>query len=356
MREMIQLNFIGAVLLVIITLFLVFNPVMDKHKKTFFLVDVVIIFIMMVCNTQHYMFEGNPNHLWDLKLFSAVSYTLSGPVILPIIEITGTIKKRQWHILNGLATVNTILCIVSIFNGCIFFYDAGGNISFGRLILIPFIFAFVYLLVLLITSMRKYKLGFHVEAFLLDILACLVVIATYMNNVLNFKFLVSGMSVVSLLIYYMFFNIQVYTRDALTGALNRYTFYADIERLRKHIFYVVSTDLNGLKELNDGYGHTEGDRAIKSVAESAFLCLPPKARFYRMGGDEFAVLCPTENESEIRRFISTLKERVKESGYEVAAGYKLYKSSDDLEAVITAADEDMYTDKAAMKGSANIRR
>jgi diguanylate cyclase (GGDEF)-like protein/putative nucleotidyltransferase with HDIG domain len=84
--------------------------------------------------------------------------------------------------------------------------------------------------------------------------------------------------------------------DSLTGVFNHRAFHeqlADALESRADAEPVVSLvmiDLDGLKEINDRYGHQVGDDQIRLLASSAAEVLSGRNRAYRLGGDEFALL------------------------------------------------------------------
>ncbi len=89
-------------------------------------------------------------------------------------------------------------------------------------------------------------------------------------------------------------------RDEQTGCYNRkgMKYYTDIvideaRKSGKHIFVCVA-DLNGLKHLNDTYGHAAGDEAIKAVSAELLKAAPKGARIVRTGGDEFLLFAALE--------------------------------------------------------------
>jgi diguanylate cyclase (GGDEF)-like protein len=85
-------------------------------------------------------------------------------------------------------------------------------------------------------------------------------------------------------------------RDELTGLYNRRGFLYFAEQQIKlacsgrRELLVVFADVDGLKAINDGYGHTEGDRALKKAAEVMLAVFRDTDLVARLGGDEFAVL------------------------------------------------------------------
>lgn len=82
-------------------------------------------------------------------------------------------------------------------------------------------------------------------------------------------------------------------KDAQTGCYNRkgMKYYTDIvldeaRKTGKHLFVCVA-DLNGLKHLNDTYGHAAGDEAIATVSKELLKAAPSGCKIVRTGGDEF---------------------------------------------------------------------
>lgn len=82
-------------------------------------------------------------------------------------------------------------------------------------------------------------------------------------------------------------------KDALTGTLNRYSFFAafgEEDRGSKIPGCVVVVDLDDLKRINDRFGHNVGDEAIKAVARALLSLVRADDPVYRWGGDEFVVV------------------------------------------------------------------
>jgi diguanylate cyclase (GGDEF)-like protein len=92
--------------------------------------------------------------------------------------------------------------------------------------------------------------------------------------------------------------------DYLTGVKNNRSFYeqADIElrRARRHRrpISIAYIDLDGFKELNDRFGHNEGDSALRAIGIALLRYLRSTDVVGRMGGDEFAILLPEAGKGE----------------------------------------------------------
>ena len=91
------------------------------------------------------------------------------------------------------------------------------------------------------------------------------------------------------------FQILAHT-DSLTGIYNRYGFDELAEKMisknpQTH-FVAALLDIDDFKFINDIYGHSYGDRALKSLADSMKAFFPSDALLGRNGGDEFCILLP----------------------------------------------------------------
>ena len=104
---------------------------------------------------------------------------------------------------------------------------------------------------------------------------------------------------------------DMYRSDSLTGLLNRHGFIADYAKLTASTdkdLSVVMMDLDGLKQINDNFGHDEGDYAIRTAAEALRDACPDDAVCTRFGGDEMLAVFPTCGYSVRERFNKILDE------------------------------------------------
>lgn len=160
------------------------------------------------------------------------------------------------------------------------------------------------------------------------------------------------------------------TKDQQTGCYNRkgMKYYSDIvideAREQKKYLFVCEADLNGLKYINDNYGHAAGDEAIAAVSAKLLQAAPAGSRIVRTGGDEFLIFAAIDYDSrEPEEMGDKLKQGLKEfneshdNPYEVGASYgwvMLPPEADmvDLDQYVALADEKMY----AMKVKTDLHR
>lgn len=147
--------------------------------------------------------------------------------------------------------------------------------------------------------------------------------------------------------------------DSLTGLLNRNSYHHAIAELKKNgsrSLACIYFDANGLHEINNHLGHEAGDRMLQCVAENIRAEFTEREA-YRIGGDEFVVLCQNKNYAEVLRKAEAIKKAVYESGYCVSSGIEWRGTSLDIDAVIKSAEQKMQQDKRAFyEKKENLRK
>lgn len=144
--------------------------------------------------------------------------------------------------------------------------------------------------------------------------------------------------------------------DVLTGFPNRRTYTEDMQRIIENPpaedMVYIAVDMNGLKQVNDSFGHDAGDQVIIGAAECLERCFEKGAR-YRVGGDEFAVLIPANEldvDKSVREFDKSMKLWTQRHGLELSASCGCVRFSEfpDSSVIELAkiADERMYEAKA----------
>ena len=155
--------------------------------------------------------------------------------------------------------------------------------------------------------------------------------------------------------------------DDLTGLYNRRGFLAlaqqqwKLSRRTKRGFFIVGADLDGLKKVNDILGHLEGDQALVNTSSILKKSFRETDILARIGGDEFTVLAidaAGENKTTITaRLEDNLKEYNSQENnlYSLSLSYGIvfYDPKDglSLEQILEKADEELYTQKRAKKGT-----
>ena len=127
------------------------------------------------------------------------------------------------------------------------------------------------------------------------------------------------------------------------------------ERHNEHAA-LLFVDVDGLKYLNDTFGHAAGDAALIYLAQLMVGAVRQTDLVARLGGDEFAILLDHADELSAMETASRLVNAVADSDFmhhgqplplSVAIGITAIEQGDTAEAVLDRADQEMYRDKAA---------
>ena len=152
--------------------------------------------------------------------------------------------------------------------------------------------------------------------------------------------------------------------DPLTGLPNRILFMSELERelgegARGAVMYL---DMDRFKEVNDKYGHQEGDRLLNAFSDRLLLSVRSGDLVARLGGDEFGVLIRGLSQNSeiplwIGQFMEHLKSPYKICGYDyeisASVGHCLYPHTEmDLASILKKADSRMYENKRERRGYA----
>ncbi len=156
-----------------------------------------------------------------------------------------------------------------------------------------------------------------------------------------------------------------YNRDALTGIGNR----REIERSLKQcyermttageVFCVVSVDMDGLKVINDKYGHLEGDAALCALANILSEVVGNDGVAARTGGDEYMLCLYMDSDENVREIISKIRTKIevfnlsshKPWELSTSIGYAFCRKGSTLLFAMQQADKNMYQEKRGKKNT-----
>lgn len=142
--------------------------------------------------------------------------------------------------------------------------------------------------------------------------------------------------------------------DFLTGLYNRRYFieaFVDKDKPINYPLGIMMIDLNGLKILNDAYGHDSGDLALKQVASVLKDFAKDQDTVCRIGGDEFAIISIKTTENELEKSKNSIREKlsnlyVKNIPLSVAIGFEVKTvETTTFEEIMKNAENQMYRNK-----------
>ena len=164
-----------------------------------------------------------------------------------------------------------------------------------------------------------------------------------------------------MLMLYLDSTEDLISLDSLTGLNNRKCLLNAIaDRMHgpsRSRQYLMMIDADHFKEINDTWGHLEGDNALRTLADVLRqACIPLKKRAIigRYGGDEFIICMEADTDSEVLETAAMIHSLLKETGmvrslpYHLSASIGIARCTDDMKTVydlIAAADQKLYEKK-----------
>lgn len=150
------------------------------------------------------------------------------------------------------------------------------------------------------------------------------------------------------------YGSDVVLRDSLTGLYNRHFFREvaekEIARAKRYQrpLTLVFLDVDGLKKINDTYGHQEGDRILKKVGQVILNNCRKSDIPVRWGGDEFLMLLPETGVEEAKNLVERILADAK--GVRLSYGLAFWKEDfSSLEDFVDEVDKKMYSAKKVKK-------
>lgn len=231
------------------------------------------------------------------------------------------IRKRAFRIFAVLPiAVFFVLLIISYFNGCLFYFDSNGHFVRGPLNILAFFFPLIYLLAAVIHPVvRIFKKQYYIHRkhyLSLSMFALITFLASFLQIFLPGTPLPClGISAASLMMY---MNTQelLISLDPLTKLNNRYQMIRHLSQKMEHPdkdehLFLFLLDLDRFKQINDTYGHIEGDQALVCLATvlkstaAKFNCFVS-----RYGGDEFIIIHETKHADEKEAICAYIHEQL----------------------------------------------
>lgn len=157
------------------------------------------------------------------------------------------------------------------------------------------------------------------------------------------------------------FNELLYSRDALTGAINRVNLLQDLREQQSLVkrnlqqCTIVMLDLDHFKKVNDEFGHTAGDSVLAGVSRYIMENIRPYDKFFRVGGEEFLICFQNADVTHTYEMVERIrkglaKEKINISdkiSVEITASFGIASIETDLsiEKSIEQADKALYNAK-----------
>ncbi len=359
----------------IILAFLIFYYSMNKVK------DKKMIFLKLVCFALiHVIFDmitvvtvNNREIIPDfVNRGMHILFYISGMLFVLgfynyVIDIVGLYKYKQMLTYMGYVPL-IIFIVMLVFLPMEYVEGKGTDYSYGPLAFVGYGLFVVYCIsCILLLFIYKNRLEIKVKRALLPMIV--VMFTAVVVQALLPELLMTGAAVtfVSLGMFVALDNPDKHFKeqalwDYLTQLKNQNCYKKELDeciykyknkKIPQFIGFVVA-DMNNLKEINDNYGHAEGDRMLAAAADVLRTNLKSAESVYRLGGDEFVAIYLSPDDAEIEEELKNVKETCSSATtyvvpLSIATGYSSGIIDDNTKAIFDVADRMMYENKMKMK-------
>lgn len=315
--------------------------------------------IDLAANTLYMLTACTGTVLWPAYLYAQLSHghsilerpKLAAAVIAPLVAII-------------------VLVLANCFTGIIF--TVGGALGYrrGPLFFLPFLLVIAYLVggmavTLAVRSREESKDERARYAFLAFVV--LIPLAGMMVQMCFYGWWLMWPCMATML-FLVYLNVQNsrIECDSLTRLGNRRAFDRRLRTFQRQAdgcWCLFMVDVDGLKAVNDAYGHAAGDELLCRMADVLRAALPEEdAHVFRLGGDEFAALASCESAEEAEFLIARLEEARRENAgqheaaLEFSVGYAMSRAGEAPDELMQRVDKEMYSCKAARKRASQAGR
>ena len=346
------------------------DRIRHSSKWTFYLTYGLIAF-SAIAEWLGLLLNGNPGApIWAIRFVKFLDYTAT-PLAGGALVIHMRDKTFVKYILGGVLIANVIFQIVSAFSGWMVVVDEQHFYSHGPLYFVYTIFYFLVIALVIIEYVlygRKFRRQNRLSLYFI-ILFLIVGICMQEFFGLNVRTVYISMTISAVLLFVHFIEFKqismddqiqqqqskidtdfltgVYSRAAYSDALK---FYEENQIPKNLAVFLI--DINGLKKVNDSFGHEAGDELICGASECIKDTYGHDGRIYRIGGDEFVVFKKMDKNDALLS-IGDLHSRTSEwrgkyyDNLSVSAGCALAIEYPNLtvEELMKIADREMYRAK-----------
>ena len=310
-----------------------------------------------------YYLAGSSNIVIKVLVFLSGSGLFLGNVMIGylwakfiMVHMNIPFSNIRRNIYRTIGLISIVLLVINIFYPLVFSVS-DGRYQRGFAYIIFLIFAAFYILDSLYLYVKRVKKNgslklFPVHIFLIPVILGVVIQAFFVEISITWTSI--AISVAGIMTALK--NEIIFT-DCLTGLYNRvYLEFLHRRVCNKKDCWVsgIMIDLNGFKQINDNYGHAEGDLALCIVADLLRKSFSEYGVVTRYAGDEFVIILNTTDDQLIQKIIKSAKKNFvtenekNDKPYQLSAsmGYAITNlSNETIDDFMNRIDEQMYQDK-----------
>lgn len=359
MFELIQGIFFPALLCILFMAYILVDRCFEKEVHQMFILATLTVLILIICDSVEYLQNRKATAEFLHYFSTSMGYIIRPFIAIFVIGVFTINNKKEYTVRKRLIFFIPLFCNIAVtvlnhWTHWMYYYDEQNHFVRGPLGYITFVVGFLYTGMMTFVSIRSVKVRNKGETSVIIMLAVLWVTSTMLESQYHFVGFLPSASIIGIALYYLHLHVSVYSIDALTGAYNRRIFHLDMKKLSEPAV-LVSMDLNSLKKINDTGGHKKGDEFIMYFSNLILKSKGAHTHFYRMGGDEFMLVCKKNTEENVVAFIEKIQEKMNRKGYSFAYGVIKIEAKENIDDMLILLDKKMYRKKVDMKQTALVR-
>ncbi len=330
------------------------------EKKKQFIIASCITIIVIVAEIGSVIFENSIDES-SIPVFitNIIGFSLS-PFIAAILSKAFSAEKGKVRAFLTIPVwINVAFVISSPWTGLIFNVVDNHYLRgplFG-IYIIAYLCSYAILIVESFNAMRFYQCNTK-STFVM--LLVFTFTGTFVQIILPYVHISWLCITLSVILYYAYLCELLETQDTLTGLLNRSAYEHYTKKMNQNDNgSVIVFDIDNFKQINDIYGHQCGDSCLKIIGEIIKECFFQIGFCYRIGGDEFCVICHNMNEQYLKDTLSLFHKRIDDIRKRyidqnefpmVSTGYSVFLGLEkDYNTAMKEADVQMYIFKNKRK-------
>lgn len=345
-----------SIMALIVVLYMTINNEMipeNKRKQLSYAIITTITVIGSECITN--ILEINEPSYWHIIIFvNVVGFSLSP--IIPV-QLALAIRSEYKPVANLqyiVGILNAIVVFLTPITGWIFKYSVETGYERGNQFWI-YVVSYGFGILILFSAIFKSSIAsYDRQRFLMPAIFTFVIAGTSVQVIVPDVHITWICVAFSIVIYYAFICESNNRLDSLTNLYNRRMFDVATKRFsRGGEGTIIVFDVDEFKDVNDTFGHLYGDYCLSKIGELIRNSFLEIGIGYRMGGDEFCVICQSANEFQTRKlldeFIKNISYIRKKDEFFPTVSYGIGhfgKDNMDFEEALVNADCNMYFYKA----------
>lgn len=305
----------------------------DKLNRTYLAVSWVVI-LGLLLETATCYFDRVPGWRMGL-LFLYTALFAVAPVLahfwLQLVHhwvLPEAQPSRGTRILTLIPAIcGVILALLSPLYGFVFSIDAGSMYHRGPLFALEVATVYPYFCYGLAQMIQHRRNTIREDVLPLFVLGCFSLLGGLTQALIFGSQLMWSSAAFSLVIVYSFLQQRMVHLDQMTGTWTRTSGERYLnERMRRHGdegFGVILFDMDDLKQINDRFGHMEGDRALRQSVELIRKVVRKSDVVARFGGDEFLIVADCTDPAELNALVDGIRAGFHEYGRQTSLPYQL---------------------------------